>query len=52
MKIIQKIIQEKTELKIDQPDSSGGTTSTENVVRRAFLDDTNFIECVLSTIAV
>ena len=36
MKIIQKIIQEKTGLKIDQPDSSGGTTTTGNVVRRAF----------------
>ena len=52
MKIVQKIIQEKTGLKINQPDSSGGTTSTGNVARRAFSEDTNYIECVLSTIAV
>ena len=47
MKIVQKIVQEKTGLKIDQPDSSGGTTSTGNVARRAFSDESNFIECVL-----
>ena len=52
MKIIQKIVQDKTGLRIDQPDSSGGTTSTGNVARSAFSDDSHFIECVLSTIAV
>ena len=52
MNIVQKIIQEKTGLKIEQPDSSGGTTSSGNVARRAFSDDTNYIECFLSTIAV
>ena len=52
MKIVQKIIQEKTGLKIDQPDSSFGTNSTGNVARRAFSDYTNYIECVLSTIAL
>ena len=39
-------------MKIDQPDSSGGTTSTGNFARRAFSDNTDYIECVLSTIAV
>ena len=52
MKIIQKIVEDKTGLRIDQPDSSGGTTSTGNVARKAFSDDSHFIECVLSTIAV
>ena len=51
MKIDQRIVQEKTELKVDIPDTSGGTTSTGNVPRRAFSEDTNFIECVLSLIA-
>ena len=52
MKIVQKIVQEKTGLKIDQPDSSDGTTSTGNVARRAFSDESNFIECVLSIIPI
>ena len=52
MKFLQTLIQEKTGLKVDQPDSSGGTTSTGNVARRAFSDETSFLECVLSTIAV
>ena len=47
-----EIVQEKTGLKVDIPDTSGGTTSTGNVARRAFSEDTNFIECVLSLIAV
>ena len=52
MKFLQTLIQEKTGLKVDQPDSSGGTTSTGNVARKAFSDETSFLECVLSTIAV
>ena len=52
MKFIQKIVEDKTGLRIDQPDSSGGTTSTGNVARKAFSGDSHFIECVLSTIAV
>ena len=35
-----------------EPDSSGGTTSTGNVARRALSDNFHFIECVLSTISV
>ena len=45
-------MQEKTGLKVDQPDSSGGTTSIGNVARRAFSDETSFLECVLSTITI
>ena len=41
----------KTGLRIDQPDSSGGTTSTGNVAISAFSDGSHFIDCVLSTIA-
>ena len=52
IKIVQKIVQEKTRLKIDQPDSSGGATSTGNVARRAFTDESNFIECVPSIIPI
>ena len=51
MKIAQKIVQENTGVKIDPPDSSGGTTSTGNVARRAFSNESNFIQCVLSTVA-
>ena len=46
------LLEDKTGLRIDQPDSSGGTTSTGNVAKKAFSDDSHFIECVLSTIAV
>ena len=52
MKFIQSLIQEKTGLKVDPPDSSGGTTSTGNVARRAFSDETDYLNCVLSTIAI
>ena len=41
MKIVQKIVQEKARLKIDQPGSSDRTTSTGNVARRAFSDESN-----------
>ena len=39
-------------MKVDLPDSSGGTTSTANVARRAFSDETDYLNCVLSTIAI
>ena len=51
MRNVQKVGQEKTGLKIDRPDTSGGTTSTGNVARRVFSEGSNFIECVLSMIA-
>ena len=52
MKFIQSLIQENTGLKVDLPDSRGGTTSTGNVARRAFSDETDYLNCVLSTIAI
>ncbi|KAI6652409.1 hypothetical protein LOD99_7438 [Oopsacas minuta] len=52
MKFLQTFIQEKTGLKVDQPNSSGGTTSTGNVARRAFSDETEYLECILSTVAI
>ena len=52
MKFIQALIQEKTGLKVDQPDSSGGTTSTGNVARRAFSDNSDYLKCGLSAIAI
>ena len=45
-------MQEQTCLQIDQPDPRGGTTSTGNVARRPFSDESNFIECALSLIEV
>ena len=52
MKFLQTLIQEKTGFKVDQPDSSGGTTSTGNVARRAFSDETSFLEYVISTVDI
>ena len=52
MKFIQSLIQEKTGSKVDLPDSSGGTTSTGNVARRAFSDETDYLNCVISIIAI
>ena len=52
MKFLQTLIQEKTGLKVDQPDSSGGATSIGNVARREFSDETSFLEFILSTIAI
>ena len=50
MMSVQNLVQKKTGLKIDQPDPRGGTTSTGGVARRAFSDDTEFIECILPLI--
>ena len=37
-------------IKINQPDPSGGTTSTGSVARRAFSTESQFIECVSSLV--
>ena len=50
MKFVQNLVQKETGLKIDQPDPRGGTTSTGGVARRAFSNDTKFIECILPLI--
>ena len=39
-------------MKVDQPDPIGSTTSTGNVVRRAFSNEIIFLESVLSTTAI
>ncbi|KAI6658196.1 hypothetical protein LOD99_15465 [Oopsacas minuta] len=52
MKFLQTFIQEKTGLKVDQPNSSGGTTSTGNIARRALFDETEYLESILSTVAI
>ncbi|KAI6659522.1 hypothetical protein LOD99_14447 [Oopsacas minuta] len=52
MKFLQTFIQEKTGLKVNQPNSSGGTTSTGNVARRAFSDETEYLGCILSTVTI
>ena len=47
---VRNLVQEKTGLKVDQPDPSGGTTSTGNIARRAFSNESKFIECVSSVV--
>lgn len=49
---IYDLYPKKIGLKIDQPDASRGTRSTENVARRAFSNELGFIECMLSLVAV
>ena len=50
MIFVRNVVQERTGLKIDQPDPSGGTTSTGSVARRAFSTESQFIECVSSLV--
>ena len=50
MIFVRTLLEEKTGLRIDQPDPRGGTSSTGNVARRAFSLDSKYIECVLSVI--
>ena len=52
MRFVRAIIQEQTGLKVDQPDSRGGTSSTGNVARKAFSDKCKYLECVLSLVDV
>ena len=47
---VRTIVQEKTSLKVDQPDASGGTTSTGSVARRALSNESQYIECCLSVV--
>ena len=49
---VRTLVQEKTGLKIYQPDPRGGTTSTGSVARRAFSNDSNFIECMMSVVGI
>ena len=52
MVFVRTLVQEKTGLKIDQPDPKGGTTSTGGVARRAFSSESKFIDCVSSCVAI
>ena len=52
MFFVRTLKQEKTGLKIDQPDPKGGTTSTGGVARRAFSSESKFIDCVSSSVAI
>ena len=51
MEFVRTLVQEKTGLKINQPDSRGGTTSTDSIARRAFTEDSSFIDCILTVVA-
>ena len=50
MTFVRTLVEEKNGLKVDRPntDTSGGTTSTGSVARRAFSNECQFIECCLS----
>ena len=48
MVFVRSLIQEQTGLKVDQPDTSGGTTSTGRVARKAFSNGSKYLECCLS----
>ena len=50
MTFVRTLVQEKTGLRIDQPDPRGGTTSTGSVARRAFSDESGFMNCTSSLI--
>ena len=50
MIFVRALVEEKTGLRLDQPDSRGGTSSTGSVARRAFSYDSKYIECVLSVV--
>ena len=50
MLLLRTLIQEKTGLRVNQPDPHGGTTSTGSVARRAFSDESGFKDCVLSVV--
>ena len=51
MKFSRELLQEKTGMKIDQPTSEGGTTSTGNIERSCFMNKNNFIKWILTLIA-
>ncbi|KAI6658670.1 hypothetical protein LOD99_11016 [Oopsacas minuta] len=51
MKFTREFLCEKTGLRIDQPSSDGGTTSTGNMARQCFLIKNNFIYWVSTLIS-
>ena len=52
MMFSRELLQEKTGMKIDQPSSEGGTTSSGNIARSCFMYKNNFIKWILMLIAL
>ena len=50
MKFASSLLIEKTGMKIEQPSSDGGTTSTGNIARLCFLDKNNSLFWIKSLI--
>ena len=50
LKFVRDFLQEKTGLKIDQPSSDGGTTSTGNIARECFSNKNNFIHWITTLV--
>ena len=48
MEFSRELLQEKTGMKIDQPSSEGGTTSTGYIARSCFMNKNNFIKWILT----
>ncbi|KAI6658821.1 hypothetical protein LOD99_15166 [Oopsacas minuta] len=49
---VRTIVHEVTGLRIDQADPKGGTTSTSGVARRAFSNDSEYIECAMCLVKI
>lgn len=52
MKFTREFIEEKTGMRIDQPSSDGGTTSTGNIARSCFMNKKNFGEFIATLIPI
>ena len=52
MHFFRTLVKVKTGLRIDQPDSRNGTSSTGHVAKQAFSDESNYMDCILSIIEV
>ena len=50
MTFVRSLIQENTGMKIDQPSSEGGTSSTGNIARSCYMNKNDFITWVLTVI--
>ena len=50
LKFVREFLREKTGLKIDQPSSDGGTTSTGNIARECFNNKNNIIHWISTLI--
>ena len=50
MRFVRSLIQEKTGMKVDQPSSEGGTSSTGNIARSCFMNKNDFLTWVSTVI--